>query len=323
MHKILVTGAGGFVASGFVRRVLKNSDYKLKLLVRNSNPERLKARLFDHKDVDFALKNGRLEVIYGDLLGDISGICENVDFVLHAAAKTYVDHSIKAPDVFIQHNILGSYYLIEDAKKHNVKKFIMVSTDETLGEIMSGAYKEDAPPNPRNPYAFSKLSCEGLAMCYAHTYGLNTVITRMENIYGIYQHPQKVFPTFIKKANANDKLPIYGKGDHIRQWLYLDDAVDAFIKLFDYNTSKGEVYHIAGNQELTNLELAKRILQILKKPESLISFIDDSKIRPGHDKRYALDSAKIKSIGWEPKISLDVGFAETVSWYSQNKWWCE
>lgn len=319
--KILITGAGGFVASAFVRAALPH--YKMRALVRNTNVKRIEARLTDNESAKRLIRANRLEIVNGDLNGDISGICEGVDFVLHAAAKTYVDNSIKDPYSFVESNILGSFKLIEDARKHNVKKFIMVSTDETLGEIMEGAYKEDAPCNPRNPYAFSKMSCEGLAMCYAHTYGLNTVITRMENIYGILQHPQKVVPTFTKAANEDRKLPIYGSGDHVRQWLYLDDAVSAFQLLLEAETKKGEIYHIAGNQELTNLDLAKKILKCVNKPESLISFIDDSIIRPGHDKRYALDSSKIRALGWAPKVSLDVGLAEATSWYSQNRWWSE
>src|SRR5579859_1915544 len=241
--RILVTGAGGFVGSGFVRKAVSTS-HKIKALIRNTNIARLEARLSKNEEVKYAIEDGRLELIYGDLLGDLSGICEGVDVVLHTAAKTYVDHSIRDPWSFLENNIIGTYRLIEDARKHNVKKFIMVSTDESLGEILEGAYKEDAPINPRNPYAFSKASCEALAMCYAHTYGLNTVITRMENIYGKLQHEQKAIPTFTRAALQNKPLPIYGSGDHIRQWLNLDDAVNAFLLLIETDTNKGEIYHI-------------------------------------------------------------------------------
>lgn len=311
---ILVSGASGFVGSAFIRHVLSSTSHKIRALVRNTNIKRIQSRLPEPQ-------NNKLDIVFGDLVGDISGICEGIDVVLHAGAKTYVDHSIKDPYPFIESNIIGSYKLIEDARKHNVKKFIMVSTDETLGEILSGSYKEDAPCNPRNPYAFSKMSCEGLAMCYAHTFGLNTIVTRMENIYGILQHPQKVFPTFVKAALNNQKLPIYGKGDHIRQWLYLDDAISAFLLLIEKETKKGEIYHIAGNQELTNLSLARKILKALNKNEELISFIDDHAIRPGHDRRYALNSDKIKSLGWEAKTNLNDGIKKTVDWYASNRWW--
>jgi dTDP-glucose 4,6-dehydratase len=215
--------------------------------------------------------------------------------------------------------------LLEDARRNKVKRFLQVSTDEVYGAILEGAYSENSPVNPTNPYSASKLGADALAICYAHTYGLHTTVTRTENNYGPYQHPQKALPTFVRKVLNEEQIPVYGDGKHSRQWLYVDDHVDGILMLLHRDVNPGEVFHIAGSQELTNIELAEAILTHLRpngfELDNWIKFIDDHNIRPGHDRRYALKCDKMKSLGWEPKVSLFEGLRKTIDWYSKNQWW--
>lgn len=319
--KICVSGASGFIGSHFLRRVMNDTDHTVRALVRNTDQRNLKR--LQQPAIQRGILQGRIQVIYGDLLGDISGLCEGVDAVVHFAAKTYVDHSIKDASVFVKTNVLGTFHLLEEARRHKIKRFVQVSTDEVYGSILQGSYTEEAPINPTNPYAATKAGADALAISYAHTYGLHTVISRTENNYGPNQHPQKVFPVFTKKALSDEPLPVYGDGGHVRQWLHVDDHVSGLFLLLEGNVPPGEVFHIAGNQELTNLELARRILKGLNKPEGQIQHIDDHDIRPGHDRRYALNCDKLRALGWEPKVSLDVGIPATVEWYANNPWWSE
>ncbi len=320
--RLLLTGGSGFIGSAFIRRALKNTNYHIRSVIRKTSDTRLTWRLFNYPHVNEAINNGRLELVNTDLLGDISGLCEGVDAVVHAAAKTFVDHSIRDPWPFVEANVVGTYRLLEDARKHNVKRFIQVSTDEVYGAILNGAYTEDSRLNPTNPYAASKAGSDCLAISYAHTFGMHTVVTRTENNYGPLQHPQKAFPTFVRYALKDTPLPIYGDGKHVRQWLWVDDHVDALLLLLTHkDVERGGVYHVAGSQELENLDLAKRILRHLCKPEDLIQLIPDHDIRPGHDRRYALSSDKIRKLGWEPKVNLDVGIQKATSWYANNEKW--
>ena len=280
-------------------------------------------RLFSLDYVIRAMDEGRLQVVYGDLLGDVSGLCEQVDWVVHFAAKTFVDHSIRDPLPFVQTNVLGTYHLLEDARRNLVKRFVQVSTDEVYGAILKGAHAEDSRINPTNPYAASKAGADALAISYAHAFGLHTTITRTENNYGIMQHPQKVLPVFVRAACRGECLPVYGDGLHSRQWLWVDDHVAGILRLLESDLPAGEVFHIAGNQEVTNLELARTVLRILGKPEDRVRFVPDHDIRPGHDRRYALICDKIKNLGWGPKVGLSEGLEKAVLWYANNHWWSE
>lgn len=343
MSKILVTGATGFIGSAFARRLGNNPEHHLVLFYRSTaekNHERLYkfCHLLDAEKNEAIEKSGTLpdvkcDLVQGDLLGDISGLCEGVDIVVNFAARTFVDHSIRDPLPFINSNVIGTARLLEDARRHNVKRFYQISTDEVYGSILQGAYTEESPVNPTNPYSATKLGADALAISYAHTFGLHTTVTRTENNYGPLQHPQKVFPAFIKKALNGEKLPIYGDGKHVRQWLWVDDHVDAILHLIGKDYSAGQVFHVAGNQELENLELARKILLAIdslhipsddeyKSFEDRIEFIADHNIRPGHDRRYALDCTKLRNMGWEPKMNLDAGIQRAVQWYVENKdWW--
>lgn len=323
--KLLVTGARGFIGSAFIRKwvVLKDSPItKIVAFARNTN-DWAKGRLEDHPQVAEAIKDGRIKVIYGDLNGDLSGLCESLDAVIHFAARTFVDHSIRDPEPFVQANTIGTMRLLEDARRQGVKAFIHVSTDEVYGQILEGAYAEDAPLNPRNPYAASKAGADALTQSYAHTFGMWTAVTRTENNYGPYQHPQKAIPVFTTKALENQKIPVYGDGKHVRQWLHVDDHVDALMLLLQNSKqlSSGEVWHIAGSQELTNTELAQMICDTLGKSRDLIHFIDDMNIRPGHDRRYALSCQKMHEIGWSPKVDLKDGLKQTIKWYASHRQW--
>lgn len=311
--KILVTGCFGFIGSHFIKYLSKNApDVAVKAFGRFSS---LKAE--DRFD-DATPRS--LEVIYGDLTGDISGLLEGVDVVVNFAAKTFVDHSIKDPAPFVASNILGTYNLLEQARKYQPKLFFQISTDEVYGSITKGAYKEDAPLNPTNPYSSTKAAADMLVVSYGNTYKLPYIITRTENNYGSFQHPQKVFPAFVKKALAGEPLPVYGDGRHKRMWLRVEDHCSAIWHLIN-NGKTGEIYHVAGEQELENIDLAHRILKLLGKPEDQIKYIDDFNIRPGHDRRYALDVSKLKATGWVPQYGLDEGIEEVVKWYAKNSWW--
>jgi len=312
--KILVTGVLGFIGSHYARTALAAGHHVVGLN-RPTNESKFK-RIADFKD------DKNFDLILRDLDGDLSELLDGIDVVVHMAAKTYVDHSIRNPGPFIESNIIGTYNLLEAARKCLPKLFIQFSTDEVYGSILEGAYKEDAPLNPTNPYSSSKAAGDMLALSYFNTYKLPVIITRTENNFGPFQHPQKAMPKFVQHAIAGKKLPVYGDGGHVRQWLYVDDTCSALDTLIAKG-KPGEIYHIAGNQELTNIDLAKKVLSFFAKPESQIEFIDDRNIRPGHDRRYALDCSKLMSLGWKPKYSLDEGLAKTFTWYRDNAWWFE
>ena len=316
MSKYLVTGVLGFIGSYFAKYVINNEPDSVVIGVnRNSNQKNFK-RLEDLES------NPRFQLIFSDLAkDDITELCDDVDYIINFAAKTFVDHSIRTPEPFVQDNVIGTFRLLEVARKSKqLKKYSQTSTDEVYGSILKGAYDENAPINPSNPYSAAKAGADALVTSYHNTYGLPTIITRCENNYGPFQHPQKVFPAFIKKALKNEHLPIYGNGKHRRMWLHVEDHCRAIIHLLNKGKN-GELYHVAGEEELENIELAKRILRIMNKPEDLITFIDDYNIRPGHDRRYALNVEKLKATGWKPKYTIDEGFEETVNWYLSNKWW--
>lgn len=338
MSTILVTGCLGFIGSHFVNYILKETHYNIIGFNRNSDQKNLHRldKIWNYANpenvnkVDILrnpLVTDRFKLVYGDLSDNnsISGITEDVEYIVNFAAKTFVDHSIRDPSPFIQSNIVGTYNILEEARRcnlayNNIKRFIQVSTDEVYGAILEGAYKEDSRLNPTNPYSASKACSDMLALSYYNTYNLPVIITRTENNFGEYQHPQKVLPKFVKYALENRKLPVYGNGEHSRMWLYVRDHCSAIHHLLTHG-KPGEIYHVAGEHELTNNQLAKKVLNILGKHEDMIGYIDDSNIRPGHDRRYALNVDKLKSIGWEPKYKLEESLEKVVNWYADNQWW--
>lgn len=317
MTTILVTGCLGFIGSHFVKYTLKNTNWNIVGFNRHSD-QRNNSRLGD------VLNDERFHLIYGDMANNsnVSGLLEDVDFCVNFAAKTFVDHAIRDARPFVESNILGTVNLLEEAarNRNTLLKYIQVSTDEVYGAILTGSYKEDARLNPTNPYAAAKAGADMMALAYYHTYKTPVVITRTENNFGEFQHPQKALPKFVKFAMQGKPLPVYGDGNHIRMWLYVEEHCSAIHHLLEYG-STGQVYHVAGEQELTNNQLAAIVLDTLGKDPSLIEHIPDFNVRPGHDRRYALDTQKIRTTGWRPKYRLDDKLREVIQWYADNEWW--
>jgi len=315
--KILVTGGCGFIGSNFIRYYLKrNRKDEIINLDKLTYAGRIE-NLLDLKN------NPRYKFVKGDIANkkDVENIMEKgIDAIINFAAQTHVDRSIVKPDDFIKTNVYGTYILLEMAKKYGVKRFLHISTDEVYGSIKRGKFKETSPLFPSSPYSASKAGADHLVLSYYKTYKLPVLITRSSNNYGPYQFPEKVIPVFIISALKNNPLPLYGKGENKRDWIYVIDNCIAIEKVFKRGKI-GEIYNIASGYEVRNIDLAKKILDILGKPYSLIKSVPD---RPGHDFRYALDTKKIKELSWRgPKISFEDGLRRTVKWYIENRWWWE
>lgn len=256
---------------------------------------------------------------YTNLIGEISGILEDIDIVIHFAAKTFVDHSIKDPSCFVKNNIIGSFNLLEEARRYPVKKFIIISTDEVYGSINKGFHKESSVLNPGNPYSATKASVDMMALSYLNTYRIPVIILRPENNYGAFQHKQKAIPNWINKALKDEYLIVYGDGQHKRMWLRVEDCCEAVQCVIEKGII-GEIYNVGGQQEESNINMAKRILKKLKKPENLIRFVPDEIVRPGHDRRYGIDTSKINNLGWRAQKTLE-DIDEVINWYKENPWW--
>ena len=314
--RILVTGGLGFIGSNLIRHLLnKHDDIKIINIDKigyGSNP----ANLND-------LEN---DTRYGFIKGDISNykfvekIIPSVDAVINVAAETHVDRSISDPETFLQSNTIGVFNILEAIRKLNKEvKLVQVSTDEVYGDIVEGSFRENDRLFPSNPYSASKASADMFCLAYHRTYDLRVVVTRCTNNFGPYQFPEKLIPKTIIRANLNLKIPLYGSGKNIRDWIYVIDHCEALEKVLS-NGKPGEIYNISAGNEYQNIEVVRRILQLMDKPEDLIEFVAD---RPGHDIRYSLDSSKIrKELGWKPSHSFDEALEETVDWYLNNEeWW--
>lgn len=316
-RRVLLTGGSGFIGSNFVRYVLnEDSDVhltNLDLLTYAGNRASL-ADLEGHPNYRF---------VHGDI-ADVAVVEslfeEGVDDVINMAAESHVDRSIDHPGVFIRTNITGTQVLLDAARRHGVRRFLQVSTDEVYGSLgATGLFTEASPIQPSSPYSASKAGADLLVQAYQHTFGLPVNITRCSNNYGPYQFPEKLIPLMIAKARADEALPVYGDGLNVRDWLHVDDHCAAIWKVLTC-AEAGEVYNVGGHNEITNIDLVKQLLAILEKPESLITFVKD---RPGHDRRYAIDPKKIEEdLGWTPTYNPRDGLGLTVEWYIQNEsWW--
>jgi dTDP-glucose 4,6-dehydratase len=314
---ILITGGCGFIGSNFVRHMLAKRRYRIvnfDKLTYAGNPENL-------QDIE---KDERYTFIKGDIAeaSDAEKVFElPIEFVVNFAAESHVDRSIIDPDAFIKTNINGTFRLLEMARKKNVKKFVQISTDEVYGSLgKEGKFREDTPLAPNSPYSASKASADVLAMAYYTTYGMPVVITRCSNNYGPYQFPEKLIPLIISNALDGIELPVYGDGLNIRDWIHVADHCEA-IDVVLHKGKEGNVYNIGGENERTNIEIVKLILKVLGKPETLIKYVKD---RPGHDRRYAIDSTKLRQeLGFKPHTDFAQGMEETVKWYVEHRGWWE
>jgi len=321
MPSVLVTGGAGFIGGNFVYHMLnKYCEYKiicLDALTYAGNMETLKT----------AMLNKNFLFIKEDITNrnEVYSIFEKhaPDCVVNFAAESHVDHSITNPDVFLRTNVIGTGVLLDACRKFNISRFHQVSTDEVYGDLPldrpDSFFTEESPLHTSSPYSASKASADLLAIAYHRTYKLPVTISRCSNNYGPYHFPEKLIPLMIVNALNGKQLPVYGKGENVRDWLYVKDHCEA-IDMILHAGKIGEVYNIGGHNERTNLEVVKTILHELDKPESLIEFVSD---RPGHDQRYAIDPTKIMSkLGWQPATSFDEGLKSTIEWYLDNReWW--
>lgn len=313
--RILVTGGLGFIGSNFIHHMLGKYDDIEIINVDNlsfgSNPDNL-------RDIE---QDKRYSFVKGDINDDklFSKVMKDVDVVVNFAAQTHVDRSIADPSPFLSSNTIGVVSLLETIRKtNNDIRFLHISTDEVYGDIEVGSFREEDRLKPSSPYAASKAAADMFILAYHRTYGLDTVITRCTNNFGPYQFPEKLIPKTIIRAQMNMSVPIYGTGENVRDWIFVLDFCEAIDLLLQRGKS-GEIYNVSAGNEYPNIEVVRRILRILNRPKSLITFVED---RPGHDIRYSLDSSKIRSeVGWKPKYSFDEALEKTVRWYLENEWW--
>jgi len=314
LSSILVTGGAGFIGSNFVRYMVKKyPEYKivvLDALTYAGNRENL-------QDLE---GSPNYEFHHGNICDKeiVETLVKRCQVIINFAAETHVDRSILEAGGFIQTDVVGTFTLLEAAKKYKILRYIQISTDEVYGSIDSGSFVEDSSLQPNSPYSASKASGDLLVRAYHRTYGLPTIITRSSNNYGPYQYPEKLIPLFITNAMEDQPLPLYGDGKNVRDWLYVLDNCEA-IDVVLHKGKEGEVYNIGGGNELENIRITELILKLLGKPKSLIKPVAD---RLGHDRRYSVDIRKMKKLGWKPRHDFEQALQETVQWYRENEsWW--
>jgi dTDP-glucose 4,6-dehydratase len=307
---ILITGGAGFIGCNFVRYMLERYPEDEIIVLDKLTYAGLLENLQDVMD--------KITFFKGDICNrkDIERIRE-IDLIFNFAAETHVDRSIIDAGVFVKTDVLGTYTLLEYARKNDVQKYIQISTDEVYGSTERKSFKEDNLLDPSSPYSASKSGADLLVKAYHKTYGLPIMITRSSNNFGPYQYPEKLIPVLIINALQNFPLPIYGEGKNVRDWIYVLDNCEAIDFVFQKGKT-GEIYNIGGGNERTNLEIASLILGKLKKPKNLIKFVED---RLGHDFRYSLNCEKINKLGWTPRYTFDESLSNTIKWYVENEWW--
>jgi dTDP-glucose 4,6-dehydratase len=312
--KVLVTGGAGFIGSCLIKLWIK-SDPKINIV--NLDKLTYCGDLSRLKEVE---DSARYQFIQGDVANPkhVEKAIQGCDVVVHLAAETHVDRSLLDGKVFLDTNVDGTYVLLEAARSHGIKKFLYVSTDEVYGSRETGFFTEKDNLRPTSPYSVSKTAADLLTQSYAHTYGMYTIVTRGANTFGPFQYPEKVVPLFVSNALSGQKLPLYGDGRQVRNWIYVEDHCRGILHALKKG-KKGEVFNISSKNYLFNIDLTKKLLKILDKPESLIQKVKD---RIGHDRRYAISSAKLKALGWREKASFDKAFRDTVLWYQEHEsWW--
>ncbi|OGR55044.1 MAG: dTDP-glucose 4,6-dehydratase [Elusimicrobia bacterium RIFCSPLOWO2_02_FULL_39_32] len=314
--KILVTGGAGFIGSNFVRYWQTHYPKDFITILDSLS------YAGQEKNLDEFKKNSRISFVKGDICNKnlVDSLVKNKELLFHFAAETHVDRSIANSQIFLQTNILGTQVLLESSKLNKVKKFVFISTDEVYGSIKKGHFREDSHLQPNSPYAASKASADLLCRAYWKTFSLPILVTRCCNNFGHYQFPEKVIPLFITNLIEGKKIPIYGNGRNVREWIYVLDHCKA-IDLISKKGKLGEIYNIGTNFEISNIELAKTLLQFFNKEPQALDFVQD---RLGHDFRYSLDSSKLRKLGWKPEYNFKQALEKTVHWYKKNSsWWKE
>lgn len=315
MRRFLITGGAGFIGSNFIHYLLKKYS---EIEITNLDKLTYAGNLDNLKDIE---NEARYRFVKGDICDAkmVEPLVKACDIVVNFAAESHVDRSIGRPDDFIQTDVFGTFVLLEASRKYGIEKFVQISTDEVYGSTLGDSFKESDPLMPSSPYSASKAGADRLAYSYFVTYNLPVVITRCSNNFGPYQYPEKLIPLFVTNAIEDKKLPIYGDGKNVRDWIFVEDhcsAIDTVI----HKGENGEVYNIGAGNEKNNLEITDYILKKLGKPGDLMLFVDD---RLGHDRRYSLNWDKTKQLGWQPFISFEEAMDKTIDWYLENRWWWE
>lgn len=318
MKNILVTGGAGFIGSNFINYILKNRD---DVFIVNLDKLTYAGNLENLKDSE---NKSNYRFVKGDITNHeiVDYIFQkySIKHVINFAAESHVDRSILGSEIFFKTNVIGTNVLLEAARRYDVEKFVQISTDEVYGSLgAQGLFTEQTPISPNSPYSSSKASADMMALSFYHTFGLPVVVTRCSNNYGQYQFPEKLIPLMIINALNGKKLPVYGDGLNVRDWIYVIDHNRAAELVWEKGRI-GEVYNIGASREMKNIEIVKLMLKNLNKSEELIEYVKD---RPGHDRRYAIDSTKIQTeLGWKPEYKFEEAMAKTIEWYLQNKnWW--
>lgn len=308
MH-LLVTGGAGFIGSNFVNQIAREGSAWTSITVLDSLT--YAASLENLRGL---IENEKINFIHGNILDEslLNSVLKKIDVVINFAAESHVDNSITNPGIFVETNVLGTHKLLNASRVNRVQTFIQVSTDEVYGSIVSGSWTEESPLRPNSPYSASKASADLLCLAFFKTYGMDIRITRCSNNYGPRQYPEKLIPYFVSLLKMGKKVPLYGNGLNVRDWLHVDDHCQGILNVVT-NGEPGEIYNIGGGQELTNLELVERLLLEMNLTNDYINYVDD---RKGHDFRYSLDYTKAKeSLGYSPQVDFSKGFSDTIAWY--------
>ena len=311
--RLIVCGGAGFIGSNFVRQRVREHGDEVVVLDKLTYAGR-RENLQDLGD-EVTFVPGAIE----DSEKVAEAIGDGADAIVNFAAETHVDRSISGPEAFVETNVRGTLVLLEAARERGIGRYIQISTDEVYGSIEEGSFTEESPLEPSSPYSASKAGGDLLVQSYFRTYGLPTLICRGSNNYGPYQYPEKLIPLMVLNALHGDKLPVYGDGLNVRNWLHVEDFCRGIGHVLAHGEA-GEVYNVGGPSEATNLEVVRAILRLTGRDESLIEFVPD---RPGHDRRYSLGSEKLRALGWEPQVQFEDGLEQTIAWYRENSWWWE
>jgi len=311
--RLLVCGGAGFIGSNFVRQRLSTSEDEIVVLDKLTYAGRRENLKDLEDDPRFSFVHGAIEDADA-----VAGAIDGAAAVVNFAAETHVDRSIAEPDAFVRTHALGTFVLLEAARERAIR-YLQVSTDEVYGSIAEGSFDESSPLDPSSPYSATKAGADLLVSSYHQTFGLHTLICRGSNNYGPYQHPEKLIPLMVLNALAGDRLPVYGDGLNVRNWLYVEDFASAISHVLEHGVA-GEAYNVGGPDECPNIEVVRRILQLCGRDEALIEYVTD---RPGHDRRYSLGSEKVRALGWSPATRFEQGLERTVAWYRDNAWWWE